>query len=85
MNKLLLFLLVLVAPATFAQSIIIKGTLKDINTQEPVEAATISVPDSNVGTVSNSEGNFRIVLPDGAKNIIISHLSYKTYSVPTDA
>ena len=75
----------LIAPVAFAQSVTLKGILKDINTQEPVEGASISVPDSNVGTVSNSEGSFRIILPNGTKSIVISHLSYKTYSVTVDA
>jgi len=85
MNKLLFFLLVLVSPVIFAQSVTIKGTLKDVTTQEPVEGANISVPDSNTATVSNSEGSFRIIVPDGTKNIIISHLTYKTYSVTVNA
>jgi len=85
MNKLLLFLMVLTAPLTFAQTVTLKGTLKDIATQEAVEGASISIPNSNVGTVSNSEGSFRIIVPNGTKSITISHLSYKTYSAPADA
>ena len=85
MNKLLFFLLVLVAPVTFAQSITIKGVLKDAATQAPVEGASISVPNSNIATVSNSEGSFRIIVPNGTTTIIISHLTYKTYSVTVNA
>ena len=80
MNKLLLFLFVLIAPASFAQ-VTLKGVLKDITTQEPVEGATISAAGSNTATVSNSEGSFRIILPAGTAGISISHLSYKTYTL----
>lgn len=80
MNKLLFFLLMLVAPSSFAQ-ITIKGVIKDINTQQPVEAATISADNSNVTTISNVEGSFRIILPEGSKGITISHLSYKNYGI----
>jgi hypothetical protein len=79
MNKILFFLLVLIAPSAIAQ-ITIDGVLKDVNTQEPVEAATISADGSNSMTISNVEGHFRIILPEGSKSITISHLSYKTYT-----
>jgi hypothetical protein len=85
MNKLLFLSVLFSSPIILAQSITIRGTLKDVTTQEPVDGATISVPDSNISTVSNSEGSFRIILPDSAKNISISHLTYKTYQVTADA
>lgn len=85
MKKLLFFLLMLVTPVTFAQSVIVKGVLKDVTTQLPVEGASISVPNSNIATVSNSEGSFRIIVPNGTTTIIISHLTYKTYLVTVNA
>ncbi len=84
MNKILLFLILLIAPTAIAQ-VVIKGVIKDTATQQPVEAATISADGSNIATISNSDGNFRIILPEGSKGITISHLSYKTYTVAADA
>lgn len=82
--KQLLILLLLTTGLSFAQQKTVKGVIKDILTQEPVEMATISVDNSNASTVSNKEGSFRIILPAGAKNITISHLSYKTYTFTPD-
>lgn len=60
----------------------VKGTIKDITSGEPVEMATVSADGSNIVTVSNAEGLFRITVPDGTKSITISHLSYKEFSIP---
>lgn len=78
MKKLLLVLLLLPL-ATIAQSITITGTLKDAATNEPVEMASIGADDSNISTISNETGNFRLTLPKDTKMVYISHLSYKTY------
>ncbi|HNX87276.1 MAG TPA: carboxypeptidase-like regulatory domain-containing protein, partial [Bacteroidales bacterium] len=38
--------------------ITITGVLKDAKTGDKISYATISVPNTNIGTVSNSEGEF---------------------------
>ena len=59
---------------------IITGQLKDAKTGEKISYATITVPGSGIGTVSNSEGEFTLKVGK-ALNIDIfevSHLSYAT-------
>jgi len=82
--KQLLFLLLLVSPVSFAQQKTLKGVIKDITTQEPISRATISVDGTNINTVANDEGSFRVILPSSAKSITISHLSYRSYSFTPD-
>jgi outer membrane receptor protein involved in Fe transport len=57
----------------------ISGTVRDAKTLEPVDGATVLIKGTNKGTVTNSEGYFRIGnLADGNYILEISALSYKT-------
>ena len=78
--KQLLILLLFTTSFCFAQQKIIKGVIKDVTTLEPVAMATVTVDNTNISTVANEEGSFRVILPANAKSITVSHLSYKTYS-----
>lgn len=80
MHKKLLALLLFVTAVSFAQTTI-KGTLKDISTNQPIELATISADGTNIVTVSNSEGTFRITVPQSVTQVTISHLSYRDYTI----
>jgi len=58
----------------------VTGQLKDAKTGEKITYATISVPGTGIGTVSNSEGEFTLKVSK-ASNIDVfevSHLSYTT-------
>ena len=54
------------------------GYLVDVNTLQPVEGALISVLNTNIDEVSNSNGYFRIDPVDTSKTIEISHIGYPT-------
>ena len=58
----------------------VSGQLKDAKTGEKIIYATISVPGSGVGTVSNSEGEFLLKVSKSlnAEVFEVSHLSYST-------
>lgn len=59
---------------------IIKGVVKDSKTKEYVIYATVSIPGTGVGTVTNSEGEFTLKVNKmlNAEFFEISHLSYTT-------
>jgi hypothetical protein len=61
-----------------------KGEVLDLESKNPLVFASISIADSNISTISNSEGEFSLKVPktqtDG--NVIISFLGYKTISMP---
>jgi hypothetical protein len=77
MKKISAVILILVSHFTFSQSKTITGIIKDITTQLPVESVSISVNNSNLGTISNEDGKFRITLPENSTKIEFSHLLYK--------
>ncbi len=60
--------------------ITITGVLKDAKTGDKISYATISVPNTSIGTVSNSEGEFILKVNPSlkAEYFQVSHLSYAT-------
>lgn len=82
--KKILLLLILMPFTALAQNLTISGTLKDSNTNEPVEMASIGAADCNISTISNETGNFRLTLPQNTEKIYFSHLNYKIYTLTLD-
>lgn len=81
MKKIYLLLFVLCTGiSAFAQKTI-QSKIKDLTTGEPVEMATVSADGTTISTVSNAEGSFRIIVPNDATTLSISHLNYKPFSV----
>jgi hypothetical protein len=78
-------MLACIAP-TFAQGgkdyITVKGVVKDKTTKRALEYVSISVPGSNIGTVTNINGEFSLKIKDSlnAKSIKVSHLGYSTHN-----
>lgn len=79
MKKRMLFLLLLPL-LSFSQSKTITGTLKDITTLLPIESVSIGVENSNLGTISNEDGKFRLLLTNTTLVLQFNHLNYKPYS-----
>jgi hypothetical protein len=72
---------VLMLPAGAQETFItVTGLLKDRQTGEKINYATVSVPGTGIGTVSNSDGEFTLkVSPSLAgAEFEVSHLSYAT-------
>ncbi len=80
MKKLLLVLLLLPL-AAIAQTITVSGTITDAKTGEPVDMVSIGALDSNISTISNENGEFRLTMPVATSTLYFSHLSYKTIAV----
>ena len=78
----MLFLLFAIAEATLAQNtfVTVNGVLKDSRTGDKVAYATITVPGTGIGTVSNSDGEFTLKVNTSlnADYFEVSHLSYST-------
>lgn len=58
----------------------ITGTLVDKSTRKALEAGSVRVEGSSIGSVTNSNGEFRLVLPDSLRSsyVVFSHLGYAT-------
>jgi hypothetical protein len=78
----ILFLLFAFFGTTLAQNsfVTVSGQLKDAKTGEKISYATITVPNTSIGTVSNSDGEFTLKVNSSlnAEYFEVSHLSYAT-------
>ena len=78
----ILFLLFAACGATFAQNtfITITGQLKDAKTNEKIVYATVAIPNTGIGTVSNSDGEFilKVNTALNAEYVEVSHMRYAT-------
>lgn len=63
----------LLSVAGLAQERAVNGTVTDVN-NVPILGASVTVKDTKVGTITDSAGNFRIIVPGGSKRLIISSI-----------
>lgn len=80
MKTFLAFFCVLISPIAFSQKTI-SGVIKDKETKLPVESVTISVENSNIGTLSNEEGKFKITVPDSNSKVFLTHIFYTPITI----
>ncbi len=82
-KKLLIFVLFLafIASTNSYGQQTITGTVSDKQTGEPLVGAEITVPDTNVGTVTNLLGQFSLVLPPQSKLIKVSFMGYESSEI----
>lgn len=67
--------------AAFAQTgKTITGNIKDAASQ-PLPGANIIIKGTKIGTVSNSEGNFKLTLSQGNETLVISSVGYQSREV----
>lgn len=62
----------------------VSGSVKDKITRKPLEYVTITVVGNNIGTVSNSEGEFSLKIPQSADAsfVEVSHIGYYSHRIP---
>lgn len=73
--KHLITMLFLICLAVNANAQQLSGTVKDVDTKGPIAFVSIRVKGSNMGTVTNEQGEFSINITLPA-TLVISHLSY---------
>lgn len=61
-----------------------KGEVLDTETNKPLVFATLSVEGSNISTITNTEGQFALKVPEAMSegNVLVSFLGYKTRAIP---
>lgn len=81
MNKIKIsttFFLLFATIITFAQSGTIRGTIKDIKTNEDLIGATVKIDGTTLGSVTDINGFFSIAkVPAGKVKVVITYVSYK--------
>lgn len=69
--------------AQSSSTIRVEGVILDRATKEPVVGATIVAKDTNAGTISDTDGQFRIEAPANG-TLIVSLISYKSVEVSVE-
>lgn len=82
MNRLtvsILALLLLISCGIYAQQSVIRGTVTDENTGDPLPFVNIGISGQSAGTFSDAEGHFRMELNGGVYQLIFSSVGYNKY------
>lgn len=80
--SVLLFLICLVAQSAVSQAIVLRGTIKSKNNNNPLINANIYWFGTQNGTISDENGKFELAKPENENlNLIISYLGYKADTV----
>lgn len=67
----------------FAQNAVIKGSIFDAKTKDPILGATILVNDST-GTSSDLDGNYSLSVPPGQYDLTITSISFEPVTKPVN-
>src|SRR3954463_14567223 len=59
------------------------GKVMDATTHEPIARASVQIKQSNKGTITNTNGEFNLLLADTANELIISSLGYRPVTIHT--
>lgn len=84
MYKILLLLCSLLSIIQLqAQNTTIIGRVTDAATDEPLIAATVQVANTNIGTITDFDGNYSLSIPRGEYQIQIQFVGYTTQIIST--
>lgn len=76
-RQLLLAIFLLQSIVGFAQITgIIRGTVKDKNTQESLPGVTIALENTTIGTATNENGDYKLVVPVGTYNVLAKTIGF---------
>jgi Ca-activated chloride channel family protein len=85
---LLIIFMCCCATNLFAQNRTITGKVADKGNNEALVGATITIKGTKIGTNTNVEGNYKLVVPNDPKTVLVySFISYKTveYQIKSDS
>lgn len=78
MKRLISTILTLLALLTMTAQTVISGVVKDRQTGRPLPHASVTAAGTEVHTVTNDEGRFKLKTPHQPSYIQLSHIGYKT-------
>lgn len=76
MNKIVTLLLFISCIQMYAQQATIKGTLKDVKTNEILIGVNVTIENTTNGTTSDIDGHYELKVEPGKYNIVYSYVGY---------
>ncbi|WP_286862977.1 MULTISPECIES: TonB-dependent receptor [Sphingobacterium] len=64
-----------------AQQTFLSGTIRDATTGKPLSGAIIKRVRDSIGTTTNPQGHYHIMLPKGAQQLTVSYIGYQQQTV----
>jgi len=84
-NSLLTITFVLLQILLFAQQgRVVKGTIKDSETSEPLPGVSVLVAGTTVATTTDIDGNYSITVDGEGKKLVFSYVGYTNQTVSAD-
>ncbi len=77
-NILLIFISFFFATTIFSQTYTVTGKVIDKTTRLPVYGASVFAQNTTVGVATDAEGNFKLKLPYGGYELIVTFTGYET-------
>ncbi|HLV37825.1 carboxypeptidase-like regulatory domain-containing protein [Xanthomarina sp.] len=64
----------------------LKNSVLDAESFQPLESASVYVKNTTIGTITNADGKFVLVVPDKFKSdtLVVSSIGFKSYKVPVN-
>jgi len=84
MKKIALFLSILLFMGTLitnAQTKVLTGTVTSTEDGSSIPGVSVAVKGSTLGTITNIDGEFDLMVPDDAKTLVFSFIGMKNYEV----
>ncbi len=81
MRNLLFILFLAFSGMAYSQTGLIRGTVTDINTGEPIMFANIYIEQLKDGTTTDLDGKYELKLDEGVYSIAFTYLGYNEYTV----
>src|SRR5690349_14269116 len=78
-------LLLIVSAPTISAQRRLTGIVTESGTGQPVDAATITIPGTPVGTRSGDDGKFAITIPTGPQTVRIRRIGYRLQDIAVGA
>ena len=76
----ILFIAVFATLSSIAQNYMISGNVLSASTGRPLEGASVFAQNTTLGTVTDEDGNYKLYLPFGGYDIIVTYTGYSTES-----
>ncbi|HLR26128.1 MAG TPA: SusC/RagA family TonB-linked outer membrane protein [Fodinibius sp.] len=63
---------------------VVSGVVRDANDNDPLPGVNVMIKGSNIGTTTNKEGTYRVVLKSLQDTLIFSFIGYQTQEIPVN-
>ena len=81
MKKLYISLLFFIVVNNVFSQNRIHGIIKDAEADKPLPNANIYIKDTYIGTISNTDGNYKLEIPQIPSEVIVSYIGYETRTI----